>query len=773
MKTKGSIKVRIAIMTALMVFAQMQMSALPVLADGIADERDKESSGSISEKNEEFLKEQPSDDERTEIISENGKTQYIVRVEGEQKFQNVREQCNGQINTEYNDILEESNQFVAKLTKQQAEKMEQKKDVSVETDYVLTGADEDTMAEEVQAINQIAEDAWNVSMIGCDKGMENAEYSKAGTAGAIATASGIKVAVLDSGRTFSTDIQYQGGCNLVNGEDDSVGMDLTTHGTAVEGIIAAQDNHNQTQGVAPDAVGLYSVKVLDGNNETTVSRLIAGIQWCIENDIDIINMSMGTTYYSKALENVIKRAEKKGMLMVASVGNSGDTAENQVEYPAAFDEVIGVGSVDAQGKRSSFSAMGEGVELMAPGENVPLASLWGGVTVGSGTSYAAPHVTGVAARLWALHADKSADFIRNLLQKSAHQIGTAEEYGCGLVDYEYAMEQYSLIEEEYQQQGDSGEEQLPDNETEIPKYELPQYAKANWNWKNHQDAVMTYGGGYGLTQSELKIVALSATISDKEIGYNEDNDNLKGYNALHAREQSNYVAAAQYLMNVATDVYWTDATIPEIRDRCTYQGKASIDDKRAGNHDGLVKAVTIAKDVNFAKHANDDEGETYTLNKKTRALQVLGLTLHVVQDAVCHRSMATDDFIPYLSQRAYYFKDFDETKQVIIKQKMALSDLNKYYAKKEYRDEAHSFYVDNPGWFVDRYNVAVPAMTGTILRRFCQGKGYSAEIFYEEEYTRRMQYLVEHLKGVHGSLPSPDGITADQWRARSFCSYHK
>ena len=140
---------------------------------------------------------------------------------------------------------------------------------------------------------------------------------------------------------------------------------------------------------------------------------------------------------------------------------------------------------------------------------------------------------------------------------------------------------------------------------------------------------------------------------------------------------------------------------------------------------------------------------------------------------MCHRSMATDDYIPYLSQVAYYFKDFDKTKKVITRQEMALSDLNKYYAKEEYSDYVHSHYVDEPGWFVDRYNVAVPAMTGTILRRFCQGKGYSAEIFYEENYTRRMQYLVEHLKGVHGSLPSPDGITANQWTVRSFCSYHK
>lgn len=59
------------------------------------------------------------------------------------------------------------------------------------------------MTEEIHAINQIAEDAWNVSMIGCDDGMENSGYSKVGTAGAIATAAGIKVAVLDQWRARS------------------------------------------------------------------------------------------------------------------------------------------------------------------------------------------------------------------------------------------------------------------------------------------------------------------------------------------------------------------------------------------------------------------------------------------------------------------------------------------------------------------------------------------------------------------------------------------
>lgn len=144
---------------------------------------------------------------------------------------------------------------------------------------------------------------------------------------------------------------------------DSLGIynDVTGHGTGVAGVIAADKNDKGIIGIAPD-VSVYSIRVLDENNEAPISRIIAGIEWAIENDIDVLNMSFGTENYSAQLYNAIRRAYENGIVLVASAGNTGGLSE-QVTYPARFPEVIAVGSCD---------------------EN--------------GTSLAAPHVTAAAAR---------------------------------------------------------------------------------------------------------------------------------------------------------------------------------------------------------------------------------------------------------------------------------------------------------------------------------------------------------------------------------------
>ena len=87
----------------------------------------------------------------------------------------------------------------------------------------------------------------------------------------------------------------------------------------------------------------------------------------------------------------------EGILLVSSAGN-GDT--QGVEYPAAYEEVIAVGAVNTSAKKTEESAVGEEVELVAPGEQILSDSMLGLETVVSGTSMAAPHVIAVAAVLW-------------------------------------------------------------------------------------------------------------------------------------------------------------------------------------------------------------------------------------------------------------------------------------------------------------------------------------------------------------------------------------
>lgn len=165
----------------------------------------------------------------------------------------------------------------------------------------------------------------------------------------------IKVAVLDSGVDDFNDLELSGSINLIPGEEEVLPLfwDVTGHGSGVAGIIAAEKNDVGITGIAPE-VELYAAKVLDEKNQAPVSRVIEGIYWAIENKVNIINMSFGMEQNSEALHKAIRDAYDAGILLVAAAGN-----DNHVEYPAAYDEVIAVGSVDTSGNVSEKSAVGE------------------------------------------------------------------------------------------------------------------------------------------------------------------------------------------------------------------------------------------------------------------------------------------------------------------------------------------------------------------------------------------------------------------------------
>ena len=146
-------------------------------------------------------------------------------------------------------------------------------------------------------------------------------------------------------------------------------------------------------------------------------------------------MSFGTAKNIAELESAIKRAAEANILLVAAAGD-----QTEIAYPAAYDEVIAVGSIDSEGKPAENSAKGETLELMAPGENIISSGIFGGVVGASGTSMATPHVVGVASVLMELNPDMPIEFIRALLNYSANLYGTTEEYGNGVVDLAYAIE---------------------------------------------------------------------------------------------------------------------------------------------------------------------------------------------------------------------------------------------------------------------------------------------------------------------------------------------
>lgn len=272
---------------------------------------------------------------------------------------------------------------------------------------------------------------------------------------------GVKIAVLDTGIDFNhpdlkdnfivgVSFAQDTSGNIINpdGLDDS----SDSHGTHVSGVIAAEKNNIGVVGVAPNA-SIYAVKVLDGAGSGMASWIIAGIEWAVTNKMNIVTMSITCTPNpvfpdecdSIALRDTVNKAYSAGLLLVAAGGN---TNGGIVTYPAAYDSVIAVSATDANDQIAGFSAIGPKIELAAPGVDIYSTVQGGGYAFLSGTSMAAPHVTGVAALIYSSNfTDVNGDGkknnidVRELLHK-AKDLGIAgidDKFGYGLVDAQMSV----------------------------------------------------------------------------------------------------------------------------------------------------------------------------------------------------------------------------------------------------------------------------------------------------------------------------------------------
>ncbi len=164
------------------------------------------------------------------------------------------------------------------------------------------------------------------------------------------------------------------------------------HGTAIASLLIGEDGI----GIAP-ASNLISIQVMDSDGLGDSFTLAEGIIEAVEAGASIISMSLGSYGYTRVLENAVSYALSKNVALVASAGNDG---ANAVPYPAQFEGVIGVGAIDADSQRAEFSNYSPAVDIAAPGVGVFAA--WGEEQwiSFSGTSAAAPYVSGsIAATL--------------------------------------------------------------------------------------------------------------------------------------------------------------------------------------------------------------------------------------------------------------------------------------------------------------------------------------------------------------------------------------
>jgi subtilisin family serine protease len=240
----------------------------------------------------------------------------------------------------------------------------------------------------------------------------------------------ILVAVIDSG----IDASHPELAGVIADSLDTVdGGEPHTHGTGIAGTIAA---HSRLMGVAPRAKVL-AVRAFDpsgsGAQGTTFS-ILKGLEWSVGKGARVINMSFAGPK-DPALGRAMSAAHKKGVALIAAAGNAGP--KSPALYPAADPNVIAVSATDAEDKLFPDSNRGNHVAVSAPGVDILVPSPGAAYQVTSGTSFAAAHISGIAALVLERDPGLSPDGLRRVLLSTARDLGPKgrdKDFGVGLAD---------------------------------------------------------------------------------------------------------------------------------------------------------------------------------------------------------------------------------------------------------------------------------------------------------------------------------------------------
>lgn len=279
--------------------------------------------------------------------------------------------------------------------------------------------------------------------------------------------SDITIAIIDSGIDFThPDLVNQSWINRDelsgNGKDDDSngyiddvsGWDFRDgdndpspgheHGTFVAGLIAADDDGHLMVGIAP-GIKIMNIRFLDDSNSFSGSdwgMFTEAVNYAVENGADIIHMSIQANGIPPSdFYNSLKSAYEQGVIIVSVTGNNQD----HVTYPGNYSEVIAVSATTQSQSIASFSSPGDQNEICAPGADV--YSIEPGtlsLRTGSGTSFAAPLVSGTIGLMKSLNKDLSTDKIREILHNTSTDLGEVGKdpiFGYGLLNACKALEE--------------------------------------------------------------------------------------------------------------------------------------------------------------------------------------------------------------------------------------------------------------------------------------------------------------------------------------------
>jgi len=271
----------------------------------------------------------------------------------------------------------------------------------------------------------------------------------------VATGKGVKVAIIDTGADMHHPVlrdHIVGGWDFVGNDPDpseqrnnltynSVVDGAYGHGTHVAGIVRL---------VAPDAQ-LLIVRALNSDGRGDLVSVASGVRWAVAHGAKVINLSLGTQAEKDALQDVLEEAELQGVIVVAALGNWGadpnDATKSTVDFPGSSSHAFGISAADVDTIPAAFSSFNRSDALLAaPGIGIRSAFPGGGYKLWSGTSMAAPWVTGTAALLAEKHPDWNMDMMKVRLQGTATPIVKVpvigpqpRDYGAGMLNIAKAL----------------------------------------------------------------------------------------------------------------------------------------------------------------------------------------------------------------------------------------------------------------------------------------------------------------------------------------------
>ena len=492
-----------------------------------------------------------------------GKKDYIVKFKTKTAMKQSTKtyEESAEINQNGEDKLEENKLVSLELSGKEAEQLETNQNVEfVEEDKEVSACGEKYFAGKDKKKHKKVEKRhkkneskveWNVQMIHAENKAKKSNNK-------------VKIAILDSGVDWGNDIDLAYQTSLVPGEEEmtQMFMDGSGHGSSVASLIAAKDNGEGITGINPNAE-IYSYRVLGDGNKAPISRVVEAIYMAINHKVNIINMSFGISEYSETLEKAVQDAADAGILVVAAAGNTGSEG---VQYPAAYDEVMAVGAVDKDGSVEQYSAKGEELDLVAPGELVRTTGFIGSEEVVSGTSLAAPQVAAAASLIMEKNLNASPEFVRGLLNETANLYGESDAYGSGLLDAEYALAQYDNYSKNYTKINTQNGVEVKANKRKVETFEDTGCVEGSWTEGAHKKMVEEeyYCVRAGVRFPDLKEKQPTIDYEGKSwnlnLGSNTSDDKYLFYGhkfnpCWHGYYTTNYVKAVLYATYIAEAVY--------------------------------------------------------------------------------------------------------------------------------------------------------------------------------------------------------------------------